>query len=148
MSRPIGISSHYVPPFNSSSPALAFQVTSLVDSYMIWVGVTDGRPEDVQSAASRGTLTQDWACAMPSLNVRHIFCCIIGLLLHTVVFKPGNPPVGTSLLRTSHAGVALPMAQRLGIHYLWYPRISLIPTLKLVDSRSRSSFPLIYHQLS
>ncbi|KAF8518768.1 hypothetical protein JB92DRAFT_2901589 [Gautieria morchelliformis] len=90
----VNVSSHFIPPLNSSSPALAFQVTSLVDSYMIWAGIMEGHAEDVHNAASHGRLTQEWACAMPSL-------------------KASSPSPATSLFRTSSADVALPMAQRL-----------------------------------
>ena len=65
----MNVSFHYIPPLDSSSPALAFQVTSLVDSYMIWAGITEGNADDVHTAASKGRLTQEWACAMPSLKV-------------------------------------------------------------------------------
>ena len=65
----VNVSSYYIPPANPSSPALAFQVTSLVDSYMIWAGTTEGNAQDVDSAASQGRLTQEWACAMPDVKV-------------------------------------------------------------------------------
>lgn len=51
-------------------PALALQVTRLVDSYMIWVGTTEGSPADVEQACSQGSLCKDWACAMPPKTVR------------------------------------------------------------------------------
>lgn len=75
MVQTIKVSSHYIPPVNSSSPALAIQVTSLVDSYMIWAGIAEGNAEDVHSAASQGRLTQEWACAMPSLKKVHVIPC-------------------------------------------------------------------------
>ena len=62
----ISVNSKYIAPSDPSLPALALQITSLVDSYMIWVGVTNQLPESVESAARSGLLCRDWACAMPS----------------------------------------------------------------------------------
>ncbi|KIJ49671.1 hypothetical protein M422DRAFT_205182 [Sphaerobolus stellatus SS14] len=90
----ITVTTHYVPPNDSSSPALAFQITSMVNSYMIWGGITQGGPEDVETAAANGRLAQDWACAMPPS-------------------KNGIPGPGTSLFRSSGTDVSLAMAQRL-----------------------------------
>lgn len=114
MVESIQVSSHYVPPVNSTSPALAFQVTSLVDSYMIWAGIMEGNAEDVHNAASHGRLTQEWACAMPSLQVLINFCSFVVLILACLYMKPSALSPGTSLFRASSADCALPMAQRLG----------------------------------
>ncbi|KAF8839491.1 hypothetical protein BDN67DRAFT_969999 [Paxillus ammoniavirescens] len=93
-----GLSAHrarYIPPPEPTLPALALHVTSLVDSYMLWVGVTEEPPETVQNAPRSGSLCRDWACAMPS--------------------APGTTALGpaTSLFRSSGSDVALSMAQRL-----------------------------------
>ncbi|EIN11884.1 hypothetical protein PUNSTDRAFT_37554, partial [Punctularia strigosozonata HHB-11173 SS5] len=78
-------------------PALALQVTSLVDSYMLWVGTTEAKEEDVKSgsAIEQGVLARDWACAMPPLPNSPI------------------PPLGTALFSTAASDFALAMAQRL-----------------------------------
>jgi len=68
----IAVTTHYVSPSDSSSPALAFQVTSMVNSYMVWGGIAQGTPEEVESAASNGRLAQDWACAMPPSKVLYL----------------------------------------------------------------------------
>ena len=54
------INAYYYPPIEFVQPApLAVQVTSLVDSYMIWVGVTDEIfPENAEKAPS-SLLTDD-----------------------------------------------------------------------------------------
>ncbi|KAJ8588858.1 hypothetical protein M405DRAFT_696736, partial [Rhizopogon salebrosus TDB-379] len=89
------VSSKYVASSDPSLPALALQITSLVDSYMIWVGVTNQPPESVQNAARSGLLGRDWACAMPA--------------------SPGNTGFGpaTSLFRSPNSDVTFSMAQRL-----------------------------------
>ncbi|KAG2119880.1 uncharacterized protein F5147DRAFT_665705 [Suillus discolor] len=91
----ISVTSKYVAPSDPSLPALALQITSLVGSYMIWVGVTNQPPESVQNAALSGMLCKDWACAMPAL--------------------PGHTGFGpaTSLFRSSSSDVSFSMAQRL-----------------------------------
>ncbi|KIJ19173.1 hypothetical protein PAXINDRAFT_69942 [Paxillus involutus ATCC 200175] len=85
----------YIPPPEPTLPALALHVTSLVDSYMLWAGVTEEPPETVQNAPRSGSLCRDWACAMPS--------------------APGITGLGpaTSLFRSSGSDAALSMAQRL-----------------------------------
>lgn len=55
----------YFPASADGVPAFALQITELVDSYMLWIGVTDCRAEEVEGAAERGKLCKDWACAMP-----------------------------------------------------------------------------------
>ncbi|KAG0701332.1 hypothetical protein DFH29DRAFT_927344 [Suillus ampliporus] len=91
----ISVTSKYVAPSDPSLPALALQITSLVGSYMIWVGATNQPPESVHHAAHSGVLCRDWACAMPAL--------------------PGNtgPGPATSLFRSSSSDVSFSMAQRL-----------------------------------
>ncbi|KAF9263310.1 hypothetical protein L218DRAFT_902319 [Marasmius fiardii PR-910] len=74
-----------------SIPAFALQITQLVDSYMLWVGLTS---EDVSQAAARGNLCRDWTCAMPPQSA-------------------GAPAVATAIFRTKDGDVALSMAQRL-----------------------------------
>lgn len=65
----IRVKTRHVPPFDSSLPALAVQVTQLVDSYMLWVGTTDESAGDVEKAPLQGYLSKDWACAMPARDV-------------------------------------------------------------------------------
>ncbi|KAF8520411.1 hypothetical protein BU17DRAFT_46552 [Hysterangium stoloniferum] len=98
MASSIQVTSQYVPALNSSFPGLAFQVTSLVDSYMIWIGTMPGSSNDVQLAVANGRLVQDWACAMPPSK--------------TTASTPG-----TALFRPSNTGIALPMAQRLALRF-------------------------------
>ncbi|KNZ72898.1 hypothetical protein J132_01890 [Termitomyces sp. J132] len=89
----ISVSTNYLTPSDPSLPALALQVTQLVGSYMLWVGTTEGSPEDVDKATMQGNLCKDWACAMPPKVV------------------PTIP--ATSLFRSSESDIALSMAQRL-----------------------------------
>ncbi|KAF9233324.1 hypothetical protein BU15DRAFT_54046 [Melanogaster broomeanus] len=89
----IAVRTRYIPPAEPTLPALGLQITSLVDSYMLWIGVTGEPPETVQNAPRSGTLCRDWACAMPSG--------------HT------GPGPATSLFRSSGSDIALSMAQRL-----------------------------------
>lgn len=63
---------------DESIPAVAVQVTTLVNSYMVWIGTTDRQPEQVQRAPSEGNLCRDWACAMPPLSVRRPFARLHG----------------------------------------------------------------------
>jgi proteasome assembly chaperone 4 len=65
----ISVETRFIPSADSSLPSLALQVSCLVDSYMIWIGTTECVPEDVHKAASQGSLTRDWACAMPPVTV-------------------------------------------------------------------------------
>ena len=83
----IGVRVHKVDTGIAIFPPIVVQVTELVDSYMIWVGVDDvgGTAED---AVARGRLAKDWACAMPHGG-------------------------GTSLFRSGDSDSALGMAQRL-----------------------------------
>ncbi|KIJ68003.1 hypothetical protein HYDPIDRAFT_148213 [Hydnomerulius pinastri MD-312] len=91
----IDVRTKYVSPSEPALPALGLHITTLVDSYMVWVGVTEESPETVQNAPRSGSLCKDWACAMPS--------------------TPGSTALGpaTSLFRSSGSDVALSMAQRL-----------------------------------
>jgi len=59
----------YIPAPDLSLPALAVQVTRLVDSYMLWAGTTDVSADDVQNVTLQGHLAKDWACAMPARDV-------------------------------------------------------------------------------
>ncbi|KAH9839478.1 uncharacterized protein C8Q71DRAFT_749653 [Rhodofomes roseus] len=90
----ITVETKLVPPSDPTLPALAVQVTRLLDSYMLWIGTTDEAAEDVQNALLQGHIARDWACAMPlgNLNV---------------------PPAATSLYRSSSSDAALSMSQRL-----------------------------------
>lgn len=67
----ITVETKYLPPSEASLPALALQITSLVGSYMLWIGTTDpdAGPDAAAQAPLRGSLARDWACAMPALTV-------------------------------------------------------------------------------
>ncbi|KAF8813818.1 hypothetical protein BYT27DRAFT_7220169 [Phlegmacium glaucopus] len=83
-------------PSDPSLPSLVLQITQLVDTYMLWIGIADGDigVDDAEKAVLRGNLSNDWACAMPPR-------------------VPGTPPASTSLFRSSSSDIALSMAQRL-----------------------------------
>lgn len=55
-------------------PPLVLHVIHLVDSYMLWIGVSSsGDVDDTQRVTLNGNLGRDWACAMPArMNVG---CC-------------------------------------------------------------------------
>ena len=61
----ISVRTRYIAPAEASLPALAVHITRLVDSYMVWVGVTEETAETVEDAPRSGLLCRDWACAMP-----------------------------------------------------------------------------------
>ncbi|KAF6763113.1 hypothetical protein DFP72DRAFT_986861 [Ephemerocybe angulata] len=84
----------YLASSTPSLPGLVLQVTQLVDSYMLWVGISDGGPDDIERVASQGSLCKDWAVAMPPR-------------------PPAKEASGTSLFRPASSDVALSMAQRL-----------------------------------
>ena len=67
----INVETKYFPSSGASSPALALQVTCLVDSYMLWIGVTEELEEDVSRAILQGHLGKDWAVSMPPWKVRN-----------------------------------------------------------------------------
>ena len=49
-----------------SLPSLVLQITQLVDTYMLWIGIAgDMGVGDTEKAVLRGHLCNDWACAMP-----------------------------------------------------------------------------------
>jgi len=52
-------------------PPLVLQITQMVDTYMLWIGVagTNGNVEDGEKAVLHGSLCKDWACAMPPRTV-------------------------------------------------------------------------------
>ena len=66
MESRIQVETRYVPSAEVGLPALAVQITRLVDTYMLWVGTTDSEEDAVQNAPLQGCLGKDWACAMPS----------------------------------------------------------------------------------
>ncbi|TFK54132.1 hypothetical protein OE88DRAFT_1711083 [Heliocybe sulcata] len=94
----IHVSSRYIPSSDSTLPALALQVTHLVDSYMLWIGSTEDPPEEVDIAPLRGSLAKDWACAMPSIT-------------------SAMPAPGTSMFSSPSSDFALAMAQRLAMRF-------------------------------
>ncbi|KAF8160788.1 hypothetical protein B0H34DRAFT_672901 [Crassisporium funariophilum] len=78
-----------------SMPPLVLQVTQMVDTYMLWIGIGDGaNVTDGETTVLHGNLCKDWACAMPPK-------------------APGGQSAATSLFRSSSSDVALSMAQRL-----------------------------------
>ena len=111
----ISVSSNYIAPSDPSLPALALQITSLVDSYMIWVGATNQPPESVQNAARSGSLCRDWACAMPAAPgnvVSKPYYRVIYYTNYSGFWKGFGP--ATSLFRSASSDVTFSMAQRLG----------------------------------
>ncbi|KAN0112020.1 hypothetical protein V8E52_007937 [Russula decolorans] len=89
----ISVETRYFPSSVASSPALALQVTCLVDSYMLWIGVTEELEENASRAILRGHLGKDWAVSMPPWKTL--------------------PGTGSQLLRSSSSDVALSIAKRL-----------------------------------
>ncbi|KAF8124955.1 hypothetical protein EV363DRAFT_694363 [Boletus edulis] len=91
----VSVGTKYIAPAEATLPALGVHITRLVDSYMVWVGVTEETAESVGDAPQSGSLCRDWACAMPP--------------------TPGSALTGaaTTLYRTSGSDVAFSMAQRL-----------------------------------
>jgi hypothetical protein len=72
VSSMISVDVRHVTPSDPALPALAVQVTKLVESYMLWVGVLEEGvgPDEVEKVPLQGSLARDWACAMPTANVR------------------------------------------------------------------------------
>ncbi|KAG2153784.1 uncharacterized protein EDB93DRAFT_1223906 [Suillus bovinus] len=118
-SSSISVTSKYVAPSHPSLPALALQITSLVGSYMIWVGATNQPPESVQNATRSGVLCRDWSCAMPG--------------------PPGHAGFGpaTTLFRSSGSDdISFSMAQRLAQRFHRQIFLSVdIPATMLSTSR-------------
>ncbi|KAH0827369.1 hypothetical protein J3R83DRAFT_4018 [Lanmaoa asiatica] len=114
----IEVRTKYIAPTEATLPALGVHVTRLVDSYMIWVGVTEETAETVEDAPRRGSLCRDWACAMPS--------------------TPGSAQMGpaTTLYRISGSDVALSMAQRLAkrVRKVVFLSVDLDGTRLLMDA--------------
>jgi hypothetical protein len=116
----ISVETKYFPSSGASSPALALQVTCLVDSYMLWIGVTEEVEENASRAILQGHLGKDWAVSMPPWKVRNSRNEGIGW------FQQGNfisalrhqtlPATGSQLLRSSSSDMALSIAKRLGEH--------------------------------
>ena len=65
----VQVHTKYIAPSEKTLPPLALQITQLVGSYMIWVGITEEPAEKAEIAPSQGSLLRDWACAMPPTNV-------------------------------------------------------------------------------
>lgn len=54
------------PSSDPTIPSLVLHVIHLVDSYMLWIGISSSSdPNDAQGAILNGSLCRDWACAMP-----------------------------------------------------------------------------------
>jgi proteasome assembly chaperone 4 len=66
----ISVSTAFLESRKPTLPSLALQVTTLVDSYMLWVGVCDGSAESKERAIIQGNLCKDWAVAMSPRMVR------------------------------------------------------------------------------
>ena len=107
----ISVETRYVPSPDGVQPALAVQVTRLVDSMLVWVGATVLGPDEVERAPMSGHLTRDWAVGM-------------------------SGSLSTSLFRSPHTD-ASSMAQRLGVS----SPISIIPTLQHNTPSPSSSDP-------
>ncbi|KAF9529202.1 hypothetical protein CPB83DRAFT_852850 [Crepidotus variabilis] len=76
-------------------PSLVIQVTQMVNTYMLWVGVASSHDSEAgENAVVDGRLCKDWACAMPPRD--------------TTV-----PASATSLFRSGGSDVALSISQRL-----------------------------------
>jgi len=71
MENSIKIQTKVLPSSKPTLPPLVLHVIHLVDSYMLWVGVSSsGDLDDAQRAIVDGSLCKDWACAMPTkMNV-------------------------------------------------------------------------------
>ena len=62
---PITITTRYLESKTPGLSALVVQVTQLVDSYMVWVGISEAGPEAKERTVAQGHLCRDWAVAMP-----------------------------------------------------------------------------------
>lgn len=67
----VHVETRFQPPQEEGIPAIALQITCLVNSYMLWAGATG--EEDAESAVTAGRLVADWACAMPPISVWQLF---------------------------------------------------------------------------
>lgn len=121
----ISVDVQHVAPSDPSLPSLAVQVTRLVDSYMLWVGINEDLPEDVQSAPSKGNLGRDWACAMPSTNV-----CNVTRGVHRCSHPPANLTSRMCLRPAPHCSELRART----LHYPW-------PNASVNDFAARSRAP-------
>lgn len=110
----ISVETKYFPSSGASSPALALQVTCLVDSYMLWIGVTEELEENASNAILQGHLGKDWAVSMPPWKVRNLRKEGIGWLRRENLHHQTLPATGSQLLRSSSSDLALSIAKRLG----------------------------------
>ena len=114
----ISVETKYFPSSVASSPALALQVTCLVDSYMLWIGVTEELEENASRAILRGHLGKDWAVSMPPWKVRTSRNKGIDWLQQgnslSALHHQTLPATGSQLLRSSSSDMALSIAKRLG----------------------------------
>ena len=107
MAMLISVRTKYIAPAEAGLPALGVHITRLVDSYMVWVGVTDETAETVENAPQSGSLCRDWAYAMPPAAGGAVSVGGAG-----VAATEGLQ--ATTLYRSTGSDVALSMAQRLG----------------------------------
>jgi proteasome assembly chaperone 4 len=112
----ISVETKYFPSSGASSPALALQVTCLVDSYMLWIGVTEELEENASRAILQGHLGKDWAVSMPPWRVRNSWNEEVRWLQqgNFALHHQTLPATGSQLLRSSSSDVALSIAKRLG----------------------------------
>lgn len=108
------VTTKYLESRNASLPSLVLQVTQLVDSYMLWIGVSEGSPDDAEVAVMRGRLSKDWACAMPPKAVSSFNEISLMSILAWSQSQPSLVGPATSFFRSSTSDVALSMARRLG----------------------------------
>lgn len=79
------------------------------------VALVDGVDPRVLSAIQRGRIAKDWACAMPSGNVRSQATWLHrDRMLIMTSSQPAIPTPSTSLFRSNESDVALSMSQQLG----------------------------------
>lgn len=80
---------------------------------MVWVGVAEGGPDDIQKASLFGNLCKDWACAMPAKDVGHSLPEQQGRTIHMVA-QTNSPALATPLFQSTASGLAYSMGQRIG----------------------------------
>jgi len=117
----ISVETKYFPSSGTSLPALALQVTCLVDSYILWIGVTEELEENASRATLQGHLGKDWAVSMPPWKVRNSgnenkikWDGSNRRTRFSALHHQTLPATGSQLSRSSSSDVALSIAKRLG----------------------------------
>ncbi|KAF8331110.1 uncharacterized protein EI90DRAFT_3058588 [Cantharellus anzutake] len=101
-----------------ASPCILLQVTELVESYIIWVGISDtpvtsSEPQDIlEQRISQGCLATDWGCGVPPL-------------------KDGTFSISTPLFRSSSNDNSLSMSLRLARRFKKQIFLSIDATFSL-----------------